>query len=403
MVGIMKQMSEKKIQEILNKHRVWIESNGNSGKKGDFSNLNLKGVNFRGLDLSYCQFQRSNLEQANLGGANLSFTNLSFADLQQANLGGATIIEANLTNANLSRTKLGATNFFKSNLSNVNFAEAGLTGANLNKAILNNANLGGATLLSLQHLDKIDLSNTIFESKIKATIDKYSFDILPDEFKHRYKDKFIIIDIKKGINGLNVYFDFPEHLRTACEQYLLYFRQFLHDFSILTDVSITQIGENTLFSVIPLNKEDALINIQNALGFYLAISMIPEEKMNFVKRENQHQQIIISRLKAECLFLKSRLESKHAENHALKIAVNALESNTSYNEEYINSIFLLSIKYIEQEGKRTDSKEFISDFIRLTSLKLPGFEIDIDEILKKTFRWIQDKMKNKKDEPKLLE
>lgn len=64
-------------------------------------------------------------------------------------------------------------------------------------------------------------------------------------------------------------FDFPKHIRSACEQYLLYFVEFLKDNGETVTADITHNGTTTLFSILPESKDVALEKIFEALRLYL--------------------------------------------------------------------------------------------------------------------------------------
>jgi hypothetical protein len=84
------------LQEILRKHREWVESAGKSGTKAylrDLSGAHLMGADLMGADLN----------GANLSGAHLNGANLNGADLNGANLSGAHLNGAHLKGAQLGR------------------------------------------------------------------------------------------------------------------------------------------------------------------------------------------------------------------------------------------------------------------------------------------------------------
>ena len=107
-------MDASELKEILDQHKLWVETNGMQGERA-----NLRCANLR------C---------ANLGGANLGGANLSDADLTGASLRGASLRVANLTRANLTRA----------NLTCAILENANLQGANLEGADLEEADLTGA-------------------------------------------------------------------------------------------------------------------------------------------------------------------------------------------------------------------------------------------------------------------
>src|SRR3981081_71915 len=78
------------LAEILDQHKIWVESGGESGAKADLSGVNLAKADLTGV---------------NLQGAHLHRTNLVGADLSMAKLRGASLVRADMRNANLLGTE----------------------------------------------------------------------------------------------------------------------------------------------------------------------------------------------------------------------------------------------------------------------------------------------------------
>src|SRR2546427_5272430 len=89
------------LAEILDQHKIWVESGGESGVKADLCGVNLAKADLTGV---------------NLQGAHLHRTNLVGADLSMANLRGASLVRSNLQNANLLGTELRGANLMGANL-----------------------------------------------------------------------------------------------------------------------------------------------------------------------------------------------------------------------------------------------------------------------------------------------
>ena len=109
------------MEEILENHRKWLETDGKEGKRADLTGANLRGANLSGADLRGADLSGADLTGANLRGANLRDSDLYGADLRGANLSGANLYDAHLRRANLSGADL---------------SDADLTGANLRGANL---------------------------------------------------------------------------------------------------------------------------------------------------------------------------------------------------------------------------------------------------------------------------
>jgi hypothetical protein len=82
----------------------------------DFTKVDLREINLKGVYLEEANLTKVNLRGANLEGANLEGANLKEAYLEGANLGGANLKEADLEEANLRGTNLRKANLRKANL-----------------------------------------------------------------------------------------------------------------------------------------------------------------------------------------------------------------------------------------------------------------------------------------------
>jgi uncharacterized protein YjbI with pentapeptide repeats len=108
--------------QTLDQHRLWAESNGKEGTRGDFTGADLTNVDLTGANLQGAQLQKAELRGADLSMANLRNANLVEADLREANLLGTEFSGANMMGANLYGAlglwsgRLGGTNLFDATL-----------------------------------------------------------------------------------------------------------------------------------------------------------------------------------------------------------------------------------------------------------------------------------------------
>jgi len=106
------------LAEVLDQHKIWVESGGDNGVKADLCGVNLAhayltGVNLQGAFLNKANFRGADLSLSNLRGASLvqadlRDTNLLGTELRGANLMGATLYGAE----GLWVGRLGGTNLF---------------------------------------------------------------------------------------------------------------------------------------------------------------------------------------------------------------------------------------------------------------------------------------------------
>lgn len=96
-------MDSKKLEEILEKHKHWI--NGDC-EGWAHMRANLQCEDLHDVSLMCTDLQGADLRNANLRGANLFSTNLQGADLQGADLREADLREADLRHASLRNANL---------------------------------------------------------------------------------------------------------------------------------------------------------------------------------------------------------------------------------------------------------------------------------------------------------
>jgi uncharacterized protein YjbI with pentapeptide repeats len=106
------------LAQILDEHKLWVESGGDSGVKADLSGVNLAGADLTGVNLQGALLTKANLTGADLSMANLRGANLVHADLRNTTLLGTELRGANLMGATLYGAeglwvgRLGGTNLF---------------------------------------------------------------------------------------------------------------------------------------------------------------------------------------------------------------------------------------------------------------------------------------------------
>jgi uncharacterized protein YjbI with pentapeptide repeats len=132
-------MDASKLKEILEQHKLWIETKGKQGTRANLGHADLTGANLYGAYLGFAYLSFSNLRDANLGGALLEYADLEFANLYRANLRDARFWGADLRDADLEFADLHGANFTNADLRDANLRDANLRGASLNRANLSGA------------------------------------------------------------------------------------------------------------------------------------------------------------------------------------------------------------------------------------------------------------------------
>lgn len=148
----LRQLKDGELEEVLAKHRKWVESNGEEGTHANLAYVNLKGANLRGAFLRRADLQGANLEEATLSHINLQSAFLLKANLKGADLQKAILFRANVQKADLQGADLKGANLSSADLTDADLREANLKGATLGEDVkvsgvkLGGANLDGVTL-----------------------------------------------------------------------------------------------------------------------------------------------------------------------------------------------------------------------------------------------------------------
>lgn len=163
-----------------------------------FINLQLRGSDLRGINLSQADLRGADLSKANLREVDLSGANLAEAQLNEADLSYANLEEANLTETSLIKAYL-----IKANLRSANLREAYLTGAYLTKSILSGADLKGAYLNGVQWTGA-NFKGTLYDQKTRFDndFDPQKMGLEKDEF-FSHPEKFSRLPVEELLANLN--------------------------------------------------------------------------------------------------------------------------------------------------------------------------------------------------------
>ncbi len=192
--AIGKQISDtgKSFEELLDQHKLWIETAGKKGEQLDLSEFDLRNETelslfpltaikaiksiFLNLDLS-----RANIQSATLDGSDFRDCYMESADLRGSSFKNVSMMRANLKNSrlspllfknpdgskraqrvNFSGADLRFVNFYDADLRDAIFMDADLTQADLRGADLRRADLTGAKLINT-NFDGANLNGTIMD------------------------------------------------------------------------------------------------------------------------------------------------------------------------------------------------------------------------------------------------
>ena len=184
-------------------------------------------------------------------------------------------------------------------------------------------------------------------------------------------------------NGLHSTFSFPKEVRSACEQYLLYFGEFLRDLGVETSVELREIGDRILFSVTPIDKKHALSNIRDALEVFLrmpgsellATGLDPNDQFGHTK--------LISAIK----YLRAQLELSEERDRKLGFTVQA------------QAVSIVALSQLVAGGMRptsttqdtNDSEKVLGGLVVLSKAEKAGIAINVAEMYRRDRSWFKGK------------
>jgi hypothetical protein len=129
--------------------------------------------------------------------------------------------------------------------------------------------------------------------------------------------------------SLVTFFEFPPSVKVACQQYLIYFVQFLADLGIEADAELKEESQRVLFCVTPRSGTEALWRIREALEAFLHLPQAP----NMGSEVARYPDIAVLQLQANVDHLKSQLTLASAILQAKNATIEALElSNFQYRQ-----------------------------------------------------------------------
>jgi hypothetical protein len=172
---------------------------------------------------------------------------------------------------------------------------------------------------------------------------------------------------------LTALFSFPEEIKTSCQQYLIYFVQFLEDLGIEALASIKEETNTTVFKVVPRNKDEALEKIQEALEVYLNA---PGSKV-FKTQTEGYDDIAISQWKANVAHLEGQIQ-------LAKAIMQAKDAQIEYLQ--LSNFQLQNRQPTIELSVQKDKEDIIPGIVAVKKVEVKGVEINLPEIVRKLKR-----------------
>jgi hypothetical protein len=219
-----------------------------------------------------------------------------------------------------------------------------------------------------------------FGVSLTASLDNKIQDALSKEQELREIVSLVRAELsERDTVAVNLVFDFPAPMKSACEQYLLYFVQFLSDLGIEVNAELKEQASKVLFSVTPVDKKQALEKIREALQVYLGLPLAPE----FATTANQFHDIAVSQLRANVLHLQSQIVLAKAVIEMKNATLEAKDARIDLLEDRID------LRVFQPKASDAGKEEIVKDVLSVKKYDFKFFEINFPEILRKLKRKIK--------------
>lgn len=220
----------------------------------------------------------------------------------------------------------------------------------------------------------------------------YDFDEDDSPIKNRASEVFVILQKAhdKALDRLRSNadhrslmqrFNFPDEVKVACEQYLLYFAEFLRDVGIEAKSSLQDSGDYTLFVVEPKNKDEALDNLRIALEVYLRLPNSP----GFYGSNILDISIPVQRLSSQIQFLQSQLTLANAALQQKDFLINQqsqlIQAQQFHVQQFSPKILLSSRN--ESEKEESNEEPIVGDYLKVKDYEWGPLVFGLPELLRK--------------------
>jgi hypothetical protein len=178
---------------------------------------------------------------------------------------------------------------------------------------------------------------------------------------------------EKG-KSLATYFLFPVEVKSACEQYLLYFADFLRDVGINASVELKEEADRVLFAVTPHDSTEALDRIRQVLDLYLGLPTA-----TFTTTDEKEYRLEAQRLTVNVLHLKSQLILAQAMLETKNATIESQRERLIYQGRIIEGRLLPE----PAQRKEPDTEEILGGAVEIKKYEGKGFAVNLPMMFRK--------------------
>uniref|UniRef100_A0AAU6WLX2 Uncharacterized protein n=1 Tax=Chryseobacterium endophyticum TaxID=1854762 RepID=A0AAU6WLX2_9FLAO len=205
--------------------------------------------------------------------------------------------------------------------------------------------------------------NLNLDQKIDNEYERFLF-VIDREVKNIFENPALV-----DKNSISNKYSFPQEIRQACEQYLIYFSKFLEDYGIEISSALESKDDDTFFTIMPKNANEALSNIRNLLNFYLSLPDL--QNLEIITKD--YNDVSVQQLLSNIYHLKSQLFLAHAIIESKNATIESLKFSNFQKQTYIE-------KDLKNEEKTLDGLITIQEF------EYGSFKFNLPEVFRRLKR-----------------
>lgn len=186
------------------------------------------------------------------------------------------------------------------------------------------------------------------------------------------KDKYPAVFFEK--------FNFPDQVKIACKQYLLYFTEFLHDVGIEAVSNLYEDAGGVLFVVEPKNKDEALEKLSTALEVYLRL---PSSSVVLFPNILDAS-VSVQRLVSQIQFLQSQLSLANANLRQKDFLINQQNQFIQAQQlqiQHFSPQVLIESK-VSGMKKDADAEPLVGKYLSIKEYDWGVFNLNLPELIR---------------------
>ncbi|MBV9109913.1 MAG: hypothetical protein JO306_10945 [Gemmatimonadetes bacterium] len=197
---------------------------------------------------------------------------------------------------------------------------------------------------------------------------------------HRAAEEALGTSIEKDV--LLALFEFPDEVKTICEQYLLFFVEFLKTLGVEVIAGLQEDAGRVLFSVVPRSGTDALYKLRQALDLYLELPSTPRvEVMTYDYGDSRIQALV-----ATAQHFRSQLMLANA---ALQMKEATIERQRAHIQEYHAITTRVMVESLRATNLDSEAKEeVLAGTVALGNHSFWGVELHWGELFRRLKAWL---------------